>query len=287
MQNDQSLQVGIVFSGGMAKGAYEIGVMKAFQKRTKLHIAAISSASIGTLNAYAWLCGKISDAEQIWQNVCDETIGKTYRTLIKNKGIYDWIDIICEETDFFPTPLYTVCTSPNAFQPYYILLNQLEYEKRKEFLKASITMFPVMSPYIINYFSYYDGAIIDNTPLFPLMQYELDCIIVVQFDNYQSPEWIQQFSCPLFFLNPQKECHWKDSFQLKMSMVTEMISCGFIAGEHLFSMLDSQEGKKESLQILASQYNFTTAEDAFSGDRMIRKLNQLHKRKHKNKTGLF
>lgn len=287
MQNNQSLQVGIVFSGGMAKGSYEIGVMKAFQKQAKLQIAAISAASIGTLNAYAWLCGKISNAEQIWKSVYAETMGKSYRTLIKNRGIYDYIDIICKETDFLSAPLYTVCTSPSTFQPCYILLNELEYEKRKEFLKASITMFPVMPAHIINHVSYYDGAVMDNTPFLPLKEYEFDCVVVVQFDHYQSPEWVQQFSCPLFFLNPQKECKWKDSFRLEASVVTEMISCGFTAGEHLFSMLAAQERKKECLQILASQYNFKTEEKDFNGDRVIRKLNQLYQRKYKNKTGLF
>ena len=94
MQNNRPLQVGIVFSGGMAKGSYEIGVMKAFQKQKLLQVAGISAASIGTLNAYAWLCEKLSDAEQIWQNIYAETKGKTYRTLIKNRGIYNYIEVL-------------------------------------------------------------------------------------------------------------------------------------------------------------------------------------------------
>lgn len=281
MQNNRPLQVGIVFSGGMAKGSYEIGVMKAFQKQKSLQVAGISAASIGTLNAYAWLCEKLSDAEQIWQNIYVETKGKTYRTLIKNRGIYNYIDVICKEADVLSIPLYTVCTPSNVFHPCYVLLNELDYEKRKKFLKASITMFPVMPAYRIGSNSYYDGAIIDNTPITPLSTYELDCVVVAQFDHDQSSEWIQQFSCPLFFLNPQKEHQWKDSFCLETAAITEMIACGFAAGEHLFSMLASQGVKKKDLQILAKQYNLKPSKEDFSGDYVIRKLNRLYQRKHK------
>ena len=68
---------GLVFSGGGAKGAYQIGVWKAMKE---LHmenwIDRIAGASIGSLNAALFACGDYAMAETAWSElevlaVCD------------------------------------------------------------------------------------------------------------------------------------------------------------------------------------------------------------------------
>ncbi|MBE6886568.1 MAG: patatin-like phospholipase family protein, partial [Ruminococcaceae bacterium] len=56
--------VGIILSGGMAKGAYQIGVLNALSEYfSQGQIKAISAASVGVLNGYAFAAGKMDAAE--------------------------------------------------------------------------------------------------------------------------------------------------------------------------------------------------------------------------------
>ena len=49
-------KIGLVLSGGLAKGAYQLGVLKAINELVRLEdIVAISASSVGTLNAYAFI----------------------------------------------------------------------------------------------------------------------------------------------------------------------------------------------------------------------------------------
>ncbi len=66
---DSAEKVGVVFSGGGAKGAYEIGVWKAFEEYgiTK-DIQVISGTSVGALNAALCVCTDSKTQEEIWRN---------------------------------------------------------------------------------------------------------------------------------------------------------------------------------------------------------------------------
>lgn len=61
--------IGLVLSGGGAKGAYEIGVYKALcEKGIDKHIDAFSGTSVGALNAVLLECMG-AEAEQVWQEL--------------------------------------------------------------------------------------------------------------------------------------------------------------------------------------------------------------------------
>ena len=63
-------KIGLVFSGGGGKGAYEIGVWRALQEFNLCHqISAIAGASVGALNAALFAQGDLALAEKLWQNM--------------------------------------------------------------------------------------------------------------------------------------------------------------------------------------------------------------------------
>ncbi|WP_350978341.1 patatin-like phospholipase family protein [Shewanella sp. AC34-MNA-CIBAN-0136] len=71
------MKVGLVLSGGGAKGAYQVGVLKAL-KELKIDIHAISGASIGALNGAILasadtLDDGIANLEEIWQYLADNS----------------------------------------------------------------------------------------------------------------------------------------------------------------------------------------------------------------------
>jgi NTE family protein len=61
--------IGLVFSGGGGKGAYEIGVWKTLNKFGGLQIKAVSGTSVGALNAFLYARTSYGSAEQIWTGI--------------------------------------------------------------------------------------------------------------------------------------------------------------------------------------------------------------------------
>ena len=61
----QMPKIGLVLSGGMLKGAYQVGALKNIRERFSVPaFRYISAASIGALNSYAFLMDRLDMAEQ-------------------------------------------------------------------------------------------------------------------------------------------------------------------------------------------------------------------------------
>ena len=78
-------KLGLVFSGGGGKGAYEIGVWKALKEfGVDQNIATVSGTSVGGLNAALFMAGSYDIAEEIWLNIrTDQILKKTPATWMK------------------------------------------------------------------------------------------------------------------------------------------------------------------------------------------------------------
>ena len=70
INNMSSKELGIVFSGGGAKGAYEIGVWKALDELNLAgKVTGISGTSVGALNALLFAQGDYDAAVRVWEQV--------------------------------------------------------------------------------------------------------------------------------------------------------------------------------------------------------------------------
>jgi len=65
--------VGLVLTGGGAKGAYEIGCWKALRNAGISRFKAVSGTSIGGINAFLVCRGDLEDAERIWNEMGEKT----------------------------------------------------------------------------------------------------------------------------------------------------------------------------------------------------------------------
>ena len=61
------LRIGIVLTGGGAKGAYQIGCLRALRDAGLLPLDAISGASVGAIHGVMLAAGKLDEAEAIWR----------------------------------------------------------------------------------------------------------------------------------------------------------------------------------------------------------------------------
>lgn len=192
------MKTGLVFSGGGAKGAYEIGVWKALRKlNLDKHISIISGTSIGALNAVLFVNGDYNKAERIWKNLSIEQITKPdidnfsskidlilekiTNPKIKSAGkniksaINKYISIgsisqdnlkkfIEENINFekihnFNGSCYVTVFNNKTNKPEYIKLNNLSEDTIIQYLLATTAMPVVFDKVVIDGIEYYDGGI--------------------------------------------------------------------------------------------------------------------------------
>lgn len=72
---DFTKEYGVVLEGGGAKGAYQVGALKAMQE-CGVKIKAVSGVSVGALNGALVMMGKQEEAVKIWENIKFSSIMK-------------------------------------------------------------------------------------------------------------------------------------------------------------------------------------------------------------------
>lgn len=203
---------GLVFSGGGAKGAYEIGVWRALRELGwEEKITAVSGASVGSLNAVLFAAGDYERAENVWRKVTPAQFlelnssqlsaqgfpGTAYvREFVddvKNSGIFSregLLEIMAEEIDWQAVSAGRHRLYANASYEHrgrslveYFSLNGKSRAEMTEILLASSAMPVVYEPVNINGILYRDGGVVDNTPVYPLARDGFEHLIIVRLDR--------------------------------------------------------------------------------------------------------
>ena len=178
---------GLVFGGGGGKGSYQIGVWKALRfLKMDSWIKAISSDSIGTLNAVMFLNGDYQKAEDAWCNIrplvkilrelvdlkkVSESPIKTYTTLARKSNATESLQII--------GTCFGNRNDDLGIEGEYVTLNGKTPEELMQLLLAATAMPFVYDPVTINGIEYRDGGIYDNLPLRPLIEDDIKHLILV------------------------------------------------------------------------------------------------------------
>ena len=82
------MNVGLVLSGGIAKGAYQVGMLKAFRECLPANFfSCISTSSIGAINGYAYLTDQLDRAEEKWRSVNSDGIIGFIRNFSKSSNV--------------------------------------------------------------------------------------------------------------------------------------------------------------------------------------------------------
>lgn len=177
------MNVGLVLSGGMAKGAYEVGALKAISEYLQPNqIKYVSSSSIGALNSFAFSSGRLDDCERVWRGINRFNDKLFIKTVLSSSYLKDAIkeltdaQLICEK---FYIPLFNLKSRNN----YYIDLLSQDNKLMEKYLNAAVAVFPICCPVLIKGKNYYDGALIDNIPVYPLLRHNLDYVICIYFDK--------------------------------------------------------------------------------------------------------
>ncbi|MCL2030682.1 MAG: patatin-like phospholipase family protein [Oscillospiraceae bacterium] len=231
--------VGLVLSGGFAKGAYQIGVLKAMRECFgDTPVRYISASSVGSLNAYAFARDRLDAAEDMWRNLEYQNFRSFVKNYIRGPYIAGAIREMTGQPGGPPLPcLYTACFNVTRLKLHYINLKNVPPRRVKDFLQASV-MLPVFSRAVeIGGKKYIDGAIIDNIPVRPLMRHPLDYAVVVHFDSDNYLFENDYFDSKLIKINFLDDKIIKNSLAFDRDSVSYMIGAGYEQAMTLFGMI--------------------------------------------------
>lgn len=168
---------GLVLSGGGGKGAYEVGAMKAILE-TGIKITAVSGASVGALNAALFAAYDIESIIEIWRSIYPELALSQERLadLIRANAIpylVEHSNISCYVNG------YNILTGKTD----YFRLNDYKGEDIVKLLMASSALPIVYPPVSFQNGLYWDGGLLDNTPIKILYEHGYRNLLVI----YLSP----------------------------------------------------------------------------------------------------
>lgn len=200
------MKTALVLSGGGAKGAYEIGAWKAFNE-FNIEFDVLSGTSIGALNGLLMATKTYEYAKEMWfsieENLAEsmytdmaklseadlDTINRVFKEpqlvnelvhikgALNNSYLSKQIKIILEDSkikkDFYVCSVI-VDEEP---EPCYFNLKDKDHEFVTKAVISSASI-PVISDAVeINGAYYFDGGILQNTPITPVLEHDCDLII--------------------------------------------------------------------------------------------------------------
>lgn len=176
--------IGIILAGAASKGAYEIGCLRAIEEYFGAEsIRCVSSASIGTLVTQAHNHDQLKEVEERWKSIDPQEHGRFFLTYSGNEEILHIIDS------------FVACETPARYKHFssiwnytqrkvdYIPLHDLSGERLRQYLRGAVAIPFFSKGECIDGDLIIDGAFLDNIPVYPLLDQDLDYIFCVYFDN--------------------------------------------------------------------------------------------------------
>jgi len=275
-------KIGIVLAGGFAKGAYQVGVLKAIREFfSPDDVVCISASSIGSLNAYAFLQDKLDVAERMWGS-SDFKGFKAFTTqYLSGKFITGVIDDLVRDAVHPINSFYITCFNYSRLALDYINLKNAEPEQVRDFLRAGVAMPMFVRAVKVNGQRYADGGLIDNIPVKPMVKYPIDYAIVVHFDNGNVVFDNEEFDKKLIKINFIDDRFIKNSFSFDKDSIAYMLQAGYDRSKALLDKIfahgtdDLPFIYKKAAQLNARHGARKTR---FTGDVVVGNINKLMKK---------
>lgn len=222
------MNIGIVLAGGMSKGAYEIGCIQAISEYFgRENIKCVSASSIGALVSYAFISNQTDLLVQELKEMDIKQSGKFFPALSGNPVLNLKMREMVRDVDVSWPHMYATIWNFTERRVDYIPFHTLSREATQNYLSAAVAI-PLFNKGIrLNDCTLFDGAFIDNIPVYPLTKEELDYIFCIYFDpqNYLFEE--KSFDEKIIKLNQfPSEKRW-DNFVFDPERVDGMVEFGY------------------------------------------------------------
>ena len=178
------MHIGLVLSGGMGKGAYQIGALTAISEFfDPSDFEYVSAASIGVLNTYAFLTNNLPKAREIWKSVNLKGEKRFITSVLKSTFLQDIITTIVSPNKI-DNNFYVPLLDLGSRELSYYNFKDISPDEVDPYLRASIAMPFYNKGITIGDKTLYDGAVIDNIPIYPVLKNDLDYVICIYFDDF-------------------------------------------------------------------------------------------------------
>ncbi len=196
-------KLGLVLSGGGAKGAYQIGAYRALRKIGK-NPQIVTGTSVGAINGFLIVQGDLYKAVKLWKNMTfskiydedsfekcsNDSIKDIYKEYVKNfiseggmdvKRLIQTIDDNYNSKKLFKSPIdYGLVTyNYSKNKPVMMKKKDMTNDNVKDYVIASASCYPAFKPYKINGDLYIDGGYYDNLPINLAVEMGADEIIAI------------------------------------------------------------------------------------------------------------
>jgi len=193
-------KIGLVFSGGGSRGAWQVGAWKALRETgLDKQVTVVSGTSIGAVNGAAFVQGELELLEDIWANLEFNKIFssikekrniflKLGREVLRHKGadvnpLKKLIRNYINEDLIYNSPvgysLVTVNLTKRRFE--YIRKKDIPKGQLTEYIIASST-FPLFKTHLINNHKFVDGGIFDNIPITECVNHKSEPNLIISFN---------------------------------------------------------------------------------------------------------
>ncbi len=178
------MHIGLVLSGGMGKGAYEIGALTAISEFfDPSDFEYVSAASVGVLNTYAFLTNNLPKAREIWESVNLKGEKRFITSVLKSTFLQDVITSIVSH-EKIDKNFYVPLLDLGNRELLYYNFKDISPDEAAPYLRASIAMPFYNKGVVIGDKALYDGAVVDNIPIYPVLKNNLDYVICIYFDDF-------------------------------------------------------------------------------------------------------
>lgn len=178
------MHIGLVLSGGMGKGAYQIGALTAISEFfDPSDFEYVSAASVGVLNTYAFLTNNLQKAREIWESVNLKGEKRFITSVLKSTFLQDVITSIVSH-EKIDKNFYVPLLDLGNRELLYYNFKDISPDEAAPYLRASIAMPFYNKGIVIGDKALYDGAVVDNIPIYPVLKNNLDYVICIYFDDF-------------------------------------------------------------------------------------------------------
>lgn len=181
-RGDETMKKALVFSGGGARGAYQLGVWKALNE-LEIEFDIVAGTSIGSLNGALYVQGDFEKAQNLWYNVSPQDVIDTEyddpklaeRSIIlksflggaSTKPLEKLLEEHIDETKVRQSHIHfgIVTVGFPTITTNYLPIEKIEPGYLHRSLLASSTVYPAFKPVKIHQKYFIDGGFQDNLPI--------------------------------------------------------------------------------------------------------------------------
>ena len=177
-------KIGIVLSGCAGKGAYEVGCLQAIVEYFGIeNIKCISAASMGAFVAQSYGMTGMEGLNKAFGEMDSGKYGKYilgFATCKEAEPIMK--ELFCRENNL-PYEHYVAIWNLSRSRAEYIPFHELPQEELLPYMLGALSVPLFSKGVVIKGDRIFDGAFVDNIPMSPLLDKDLDFVFCVYFDN--------------------------------------------------------------------------------------------------------